>query len=337
MHEKILIIQTAFLGDAILTLPLIQYLKRDSNSQIDVLCIPSTAEIFGASPFVDTIIEFDKRGKQKSFLSFIRFVNKLKENNYSKVISPHRSFRSSLIIALMGIKNSIGFDKASMSFVYKKKIKHNWSDHEVLRNLKLADYCEDDWKIKPIIESSDKIKLKISEIINENNLKNFIIIAPGSVWYTKAYPIKSFSEAANELIKSGFTLVLIGGKSEYELCNKLNGMINNNEKTINLAGELSIIESIELMRFSKLVICNDSAPTHMGMSADIPVLTLYCSTIPGFGFYPYNNQSKYLSYDELKCKPCGIHGKIKCPLNTFECAEKIAPKKIVQTALKMIS
>ena len=77
--------------------------------------------------------------------------------------------------------------------------------------------------------------------------------------------------------------------------------------------------SIALLKHSKILISNDSAPTHLGVCADIPVLTLYCSTVPDFGFYPYNNRSRWLSYADLTCKPCGIHGYEACPLKHFQC------------------
>ena len=50
-----------------------------------------------------------------------------------------------------------------------------------------------------------------------------------------------------------------------------------------------------------------------------PVLTIYCSTVPEFGFYPYNKKSSYISFNDLNCKPCGIHGYEKCPIKSFDC------------------
>ncbi len=73
--EKILIIQTAFIGDAILTLPMIQKLKEKfPQSEIQVIAIPSTLEIFSASPFINEVIIIDKRGKHKSVFSLFNFV-----------------------------------------------------------------------------------------------------------------------------------------------------------------------------------------------------------------------------------------------------------------------
>jgi len=334
--NRILIIQTAFLGDAILTLPLIQYLKSiNKENIIDVVCIPSTEEIFKASSYVNSVIVLEKRGKHKSLKSFINFAAELKKNNYTKIISPHRSFRTSLLVWLLKVKETVGFDKSSMSFIYSKKIIHNWNDHEVLRNLKLADFSGSDWKIKPEITVPEITKEKIKRLLTENNLDNFIMIAPGSVWKTKTYPIELYRKVVESFIDKNFKVVLIGGRTELEICDLL--AKDFDKKVINFSGRLNLIESIEFMKHSKLLICNDSAPTHMGMAADIAVLTIYCSTVPKFGFYPYNEKSRYLSYDDLKCKPCGIHGKQSCPIKTFECAYKLTPETIINTAVKMIS
>ena len=72
------------------------------------------------------------------------------------------------------------------------------------------------------------------------------------------------------------------------------------------------------------------------MIADIPTLTIYCSTIPQFGFYPYNKKSDYLSFNELNCKPCGIHGHDKCPINTFDCGYKLMPEMVIEKIAKLL-
>ena len=92
-----------------------------------------------------------------------------------------------------------------------------------------------------------------------------------------------------------------------------------------------------MMRNCDGLICNDSAPTHMGMCADISVLTLYCSTVPEFGFYPYNEKSTYLSLPDLECKPCGIHGHNECPIASFECGVKLSPDLVIKTLQELIN
>ena len=329
---KILVIQTAFPGDAILTLPFIQELKRKNPDYlIDVLCITETTEIFSASSSVNRVILLDKKGRHKYFISFLKFVKELKSNNYEIIYSPHRSLRSALIVLNLSPKDSYGFDNSSMKFVFKNIIKYDHTAHEVKRNLNLlqGDYT-DKWKIIPDIVIGDESQIKVQTFISENQLKRFITIAPGSVWETKKYPIEYYEKIIDHFINSGYQVMLIGGMSDKNLCEQL-----AKKRSANIfvsAGDFTFIDSIELLKRSSLLICNDSAPTHLGVCADIPVLTIYCSTTPDFGFYPYNSKSDYISYDDLFCKPCGIHGFNKCPLNTFDCANRLSPETVIEKA-----
>jgi lipopolysaccharide heptosyltransferase II len=335
--KKLLVIQTAFAGDAILTLPMIQKLKEKFNSyQIDVLCIPSTEEIFRASAYVNDVKIIDKKGSHKSLFSLVSFARKLKKQDYEIIYSVHRSFRTGILIKILNAKSSYGFSTSSLKFFYKNLIKYSSSKHEVQRNLDLIEYKYDDdsWRILPDITINEKQKEKVNEFIENNRINNFIIVAPGSVWNTKKYPKEYYIEIIKSLIDK-HCIVLIGGKQDIDLCNEIKS--NFEKKVFSTSGLFSLIESIELLKHSKLLITNDSAPTHLGMCANIPVLTIYCSTIAGFGFYPYNKKSFYLSFDNLNCKPCGIHGYMKCPLGHFNCGYKLMPNLVIDKVMEMIN
>jgi heptosyltransferase-2 len=336
--EKILFIQTAFIGDAILSLPAIQKLRKIfPDSVINVLCIPESKEIFEASKFIDEVIVLDKKGKHRSILSTLKFGKELKEKKYTKVYSSHRSFRTALLVLSLRINDSFGFDNASLKHVYKTLVKYDINKHEVQRNLDLIGYNYDDvsWKILPQVQADEEAKKKTSDFRFKNKLENgFIAVAPGSVWNTKKYPQNYFEQVIEYYLGKNYNLVLIGGKSDKEICLNIKSKF---EAVVDASGIFNIIESIELLRYASLLISNDSAPTHFGMCADVKVLTIYCSTIPGFGFYPYNSKSKFISFDELECKPCGIHGHKKCPINTFDCGIKLHPNKIIEITEGMLS
>ncbi len=336
--KKILVIQTAFPGDAILTLPFIQDLKKKSPDYlIDVLCIPSTAEIFIASPYINSIISFDKKGKQKSILSFIKFIKELKSKEYEIVYSPHRSLRSAIIAMNLSAKETYGFENSSLKFAFKHTVKYDPSVHEVKRNLEFVgdDYSIDKWRITPEITVTAGSKENVQKFLSENKIDKFIVLAPGSVWETKKYPIEYFKQIVNHFANRKHQIILIGGNEDKILCEELK---RGYEEVVHIAaGEFTFIETIELLKSTSLLICNDSAPTHLGMCADIPVLTIYCSTVPQFGFYPYNMKSDYISYDNLSCKPCGIHGYSSCPLGTFDCAKLLVPDLVIEKAEKILS
>jgi lipopolysaccharide heptosyltransferase II len=338
MTEKILVIQTAFIGDAILTLPMLQKLKEKyPESELDVISNPVTSEIFSSSPAVNNVLILDKRGEHKSIFSLTKFARKLKQKKYTKLYSPHRSFRTSLIALFSGIKNTYGFDNSSFKHIYKNIIKYNFNVHEVKRDLDLIsfDYDNNSWKILPEIIIADEQQKKVNDFLTQNNLSNAIAIAPGSVWNTKKYPLEYFEKIIDYFTSKLYKIILIGGSKDETICNSLSSRFK--ESVISVAGKFSIVESIQMLKNVKLLISNDSAPTHMGVCANIPVLTLFCSTSPAFGFYPYNEKSSYLSFDDLSCKPCGIHGYEECPIGTFRCGNELYPQNVISKIEEMLN
>lgn len=338
MKENILIIQTAFIGDAILTLPMIKILKEKlPDSNIDVVSIPSTEEIFFSSPYVDNVFQLKKRNEHKSIFGLIKFGKELNKKNYTKLFTPHRSLRTAILSLIINCKESTGFSNSVFPFAFKKVIKYEYNIHEVARNLKLIgfDIEDENWKILPEINFNQIQINKTNSFINNYDNKKIVSIAPGSIWNTKKYPLFNFSKVVEWFVQNEFYVFIIGSDNDIndaEILSKI-----NHDKVVSLAGKFTLLESALLLKKSKLLICNDSAPTHLGMIADIKVLTLYCSTVPEFGFYPYNKQSTFLSLNNLKCKPCGIHGYQECPLNHFDCGNQLHPDKVIKKIKEMLN
>jgi len=101
---KILVFQTAFLGDLILTSPLLKSLKRTfKKAQLHLVVRKGLESIYEGFWPVDRVIPFDKKG-------IWAISRKLKRENYDLAVSPHRSHRSSLILWLSRIPIRIGYD-----------------------------------------------------------------------------------------------------------------------------------------------------------------------------------------------------------------------------------
>lgn len=328
--KRILVIQTAFIGDSVLTLPFLQKLKEENkNCLIDVVTTAKTALLFEASSSVNDVFIIDKSNRHKSIFSLIKFVKELRKNNYSKVFTPHRSLRSALLTLFTNVRETYGFDNSEFPYVFKNLISYKYNSHEIERLFAfLEKQKEYSFKsVKPEVTYSEDIKSKISTIFNKfDNTKIKIVFAPGTEWFTKQYPIDQLIEVIQKCSDKNFDCILIGSENEKDLCDQIVSKVGSN--CINFAGQLSIVETVCFLEKVNLLVTNDSAPTHFGMSADIPVLTIYCSTLPGFGFYPYNEKSCYISYDELDCKPCGIHGHKSCPLSHFNCSKKLLPQMV---------
>lgn len=337
-QEKILVIQTAFVGDAVLTLPFLQELKKlYQSSAIDVISTPISKEIFASCPVVNEVIVLDKRKEHKSFFKLISFSKEIKRRNYTRLYSPHRSLRTCLIVLWTGIRETYGFSNSTLPFVFKNVFQYKLSSHEVQRDLALTGEkkYEDNWHLLPEINASDERKSEVKTFVESLDNKNLVAVAPGAIWETKKYPIEYYEEIIKYIIRIGNSVVLIGSKADEDLCKSIKSKFE--KRVFSSAGMFPVPGTVELLRHCKLLISNDSAPTHFGMAADIPVITIYCSTIPAFGFYPYNKNSFSISFDDLDCKPCGIHGHKTCPIKTFDCAHKIDIDEIKNRIEKILN
>jgi heptosyltransferase-2 len=339
LMKKFLVIQTAFIGDAILTLPMLQKLKEvNPGCLIDVIAIPETMIIFSHSPAVSNVHIFDKQGKHNSIFQVYKFAKFFKGMNYSRIYAPHRSLRTSLVVMLSGVRETYGYNINSLRHIYKYLVEYEKANHEVERNLNLIQFATDNesWKILPKLNIPAEIEKKIEYFFADySRSSNFAAVAPGSVWNTKIYPMQYYEDVINYLVKIFHKVFLIGGEGDREICEKLEQ--KTGEKVKSVAGQFTLIESVSFLKRMKILISNDSAPAHLGMCADIPVLMLYCSTVPDFGFYPYNKKSYFLTFNNLFCKPCGIHGFQKCPIGTFACGYKMTPDVVNSKIEEMIN
>ena len=331
-QKKIVVIQTAFLGDAVLTLPMLEILaKNNPNAIIDVVAIPTNSEIFLASPFVHEVIIYDKRNVHKGIRALFVFAKELRNKNYDVVIAPHRSLRSSLLVLFSGIEESIGYTNASLSIVYKHCVEYQYDLHEAARNISLvSDHAKEGYsKFLPKVNFDDAAKKKIDDFLfTVDQSQKLVAISPGSIWFTKRYPKEHFISICRALLQKNYLILVIGSGTEFNLNEEIR--LTLNAGCINTAGKFSVLETIYLLSKCVLLVTNDSGPTHFGMAADIPVVTIYCSTIPDFGFSPYNGKSSTVSLNDLQCKPCGIHGYEACPLSHFNCGQKLLPVMVLQ-------
>ena len=111
--SKILVIQTAFVGDVILVTPLLRVIKQELlGSEITLIVNPSTKNIVDNNPFISKLWVFDKHGTQKGFTGFRRMVHKIKQEKFNMALLPHRSYRSALLVRFAGIPKRMGFNRS---------------------------------------------------------------------------------------------------------------------------------------------------------------------------------------------------------------------------------
>ncbi len=312
--ERILIIQTAFLGDLILSTGFFRKVKEKyPDSYITLLVNKGTESILSGNPYINEVIPIDKKKTFKNPLFFLLFLFTLRKKNFSICLSPHFSHRSSLISYFSGAKIRIGYFESGFSFLHTKRFSRPLrGPHEVE---KLFFLLEETNILNPeIYLKADDVK-NISEIIDKK--PSYIAIAPSSLWETKRMPIFKFSELIKLILsKTEYLPIIIGSKNDRALSKILNDEFG--DKILDLTGNTSLLELSYVISKSKCVISNDSSPIHIASAFNIPTLAIFGATIPEFGYTPLSDKT-YISQIQIECRPCGIHGGKVCPKKHFKC------------------
>ena len=324
-YNRILIIQTAFIGDVILSTPIIEALHSISETtSIDILVRKGNEGLLKNHPKLNKIWTWDK--KNNKVLNQIKLIISIRKEKYDLVINLQRFLSSGLFTIFSGAKVSIGFNKNPLSSAFTHAIPHiiEKGIHETDRNISL---------LKPLFGNVKGImRLYPNKSDFENTAKykkrKYIVIAPTSVWFTKQYPMEKWVDLINN-INIDYDIYLIGGPDDYK---KIDKTITQkaNRNCINLCTKLSLLESTALMKDAEMCYVNDSAPMHMASSVNAAVTAVFCSTITNFGFGPKSTKSFVVEIEEeLSCRPCGLHGKKECPEGHFDCANKINTKQLL--------
>jgi heptosyltransferase-2 len=312
-NARILIIQTAFLGDVILATSVVNSIKAQyPEAQVDLLVKKGNELLVLGHPNIHRVLTFDKSRKWRDIL---RLVRANRATRYDFIVNLHR-FASSGLIAVLSQTKTIGFDKNPLARFYTLKLPHPISKgiHEIDRNFTLIAALGVKHLVKPsIVPSEDAMKN-----VRKYQETPYVCLAPASVWATKQLPIEKWVELSK---KQDHLIYLLGGPSDHSLCETIKTQIPG--RTVNLAGNLSLMESIALMKGAVRNHVNDSGPLHFASAVNAPVTAYFCSTVTDFGFGPLSDDSEVKEVTGLACRPCGLHGKKECPEGHFKCGKEL--------------
>ncbi|MEI6123411.1 MAG: glycosyltransferase family 9 protein [Bacteroidota bacterium] len=323
---QILIIQTASIGDVILATPLIESISQaDANIKIDFLLRAGCQNLFQNHPHIRKVMVWDK--SQKKYARLWQILRNIRKTNYDYVINLQRFASTGLVTGFSKGRVKIGFQKNPFSFLFTTKVPHHISTtlglHEIDRNLKLIQGIFEPLRtVKLYPTPNDFAKTAMYKT------KAYITIAPASLWETKKYPEEKWVAFINH-VPAALQIYLTGGKSDTDLCNRIAQKCVKHSIE-NLSGKLSLLETATLMKDAHMNYTNDSAPQHLASALNAPVASIFCSTVPAFGFGPLSEKSFVIeTCTPLYCRPCGIHGYKTCPEKHFKCAYEIHKEQLL--------
>jgi len=313
---NICIIQTAFLGDLILTASLIESINKKYNFNTNItLIVKKGLENTFSKKFLSThnikIEAIDKKNKDKSIFATIRFAKKFKNINLDLCLCIHRSIRSAIISYFINAKEKIGFKENPLSIIFNKSVDRNGT-HEIYKNHNLLISYDNSF-INFIPDYINPYNLLEDRII-DTSYKPFILIAPGSIWNTKRFTIEGFTKICKYILENyNYNIIFTGTKDDESYINTIIKIINS-EKITNLCNKLSIQELTTYIKNAKLAITNDSGPLHIAVGTNTNLICFFGPTTRSLGYYPLSEKAYIFENSTLKCRPCGTHGHKKCPL-----------------------
>ena len=341
--RKIAVWNTAFLGDAVLTLPLIRALKTAfPEAQIHFYVRKGYHDLFCAHPDLAAVHEVDKSGALRKWSAFWRFGKDCAAMEFDLWISPHKSLRSALMAVLAKAPVRIGYDAPFYNpLAYTHTVPRLFAKlHEIERILQLLkplglDLPTRPWPVPALPDAARKAAADFWETLPPGPVLG---IHPGSIWPTKRWLTEYFADIAVRTLWLERTVLIFAGPGEEDTADDVMlhvaSILGEGEevmppgaKIINLAGELSLAELAAYFQRLACLVCNDSGPMHLAWTQGVPVTAVFGPTVRSLGFFPRGEESHVVELD-LPCRPCGLHGHKTCPLGHHHCMAWIRPDQV---------
>lgn len=328
-----LVIQTSFLGDTILTTPLIAALAgRDA---VDVVCTPMGATILRGNPSVRRLVVYDKRGADAGVFGLRRLARQLREPRYEAAYMAQGSLRSAVLARAARVGRRVGFDTSAGRALYTELVHYRRDAHHAERLWRLAAGdtapAPAAAAIRPHLYPGDTERASVDELLDGFGAGPMVAIAPGSIWGTKRWPHFAGLVAALDDVR----FAVIGSPEDSALAETIAAMAPG--RVLDATGRLPLLASAELIRRCAVLVANDSAPTHLASGVGTPTITLFGPTIPAYGFGPLAERSETLGVDGLECRPCHPHGPRECPRGHFDCMRTLAPSRVAERVRNLLT
>lgn len=325
---RILVVAPSWVGDALMSQPLLTLLKqREPQLQIDVLGPAWALPIYRRMPEVADTVESPFVHGELALARRRRLGRELRGRGYRRAYVLPNSFKSALLPWFAGIPERIGYvgefrhgllnaarrlDKAALPLM-------------VERFAHLADppgSVPERPVPRPRLRVGDAERATLAGHLGLATDKPVACFCPGAEYGpAKRWPPAHFGALAARLGAAGYAVWLIGSAKERELGEAIRAA--GGAAAINLCGKTSLDQAVVLLSHARVVVSNDSGLMHVAAALDRPMVALYGSSSPGFT-PPLSDRARVVKLD-LPCSPCFAR---VCPLGHFDCMIRLTPDRV---------
>ncbi len=308
---KILIIRFSSIGDIVLTTPIVRCIKQQiKGCELHFLTKKSFEHLLSSNPHIAKVHLLENRESLT--------IKKLKQEKFDYIIDLHHNLRT------LKFKNGLGVTSYSFPKLNFKKWLLTHFKIDKMPKLHVVDrYFE---TVKPLGVKNDFIGLDFFTDENVSILGkvpkcSFITVAVGAKFKTKQLPIEKLIAICKGMKTP---ILLLGGKEDIVRGEALKNALHD-QQIENWCGKLSIQESAEMVKHSKLLLTHDTGLMHIASAFQTKIVSVWGNTVPSLGMYPYRpeNENSFSIHEvnNLSCRPCSKIGYDKCPKKHFKCME----------------
>lgn len=277
--QRILLIRTAYIGDVIMTLPMLKPLKEFfPQASITVLTSQSARQILLHNPCVEDILVYDPFWfYHEPSSSYIRFFQELRQRRFDLVIEARADIRDILLLALPARSNlklsyAVGGGASVLSHVAPYEgLKHKVEYHLDLIKFLGCKTTDVDWNIYLTEYEREQTDILLS---THGVHPPFICVHPGGRLPLKRWPIQRYAGLCDLVMDCcNIPVVLLAAKSEMNLVEEISRRMRHHP--ISLAGKINLRQLSGIISKSSFMICNDSAPMHIAAALKTPVIAIF--------------------------------------------------------------
>ncbi|BDX22229.1 ADP-heptose--LPS heptosyltransferase II [Polynucleobacter sp. TUM22923] len=342
--NRILIIAPNWIGDAVMSQPLMADLKaRYPDSKMDVLASPWVAPIYQACTEVNQVIEAKLEHKKLQWSLRKQLAKQLEKEQYEACFVLPNSLKSGLIPWLANIPFRIGY-RGEMRFGLinvafdnpRKQNRPPMAEHYLALGGALDAFkVQSSHSANPILNVSTHAKQTVIAKLAQAGIdqKSIYVFCPGAEYgSTKRWPTDHFANLAKQLIASRpeAQIILLGSPADHALADHIQAQASHHPQLHNWCGKTQLDEAIALIGMSKTLISNDSGLMHIGAALKVPQVAIFGSSDPNHT-PPLSERAKVI-WLNLPCSPC--HQRV-CPLGHLKCLKEISPQAVL-TAIQTL-
>jgi heptosyltransferase-2 len=313
-REGTIVVQTAYLGNVLLTTPLLTALST-RYGPVDVVAQPVSAQVLEGHPAVREVLPYDKRHADRGWAGVRRLARQIRKRAYARAYLPDPSWRAATLVFAARVPERVGFSQSPAAKLYSAKVLRPLHGPECARIAALAGIPVGD-PLPPVwLGLAGEDRERATAMLNEWGIGDFVAFAPGSVWGARRWPY--FAELAAALDRP---VVVIGGPHDAPL---VEAVISGAPDRVRSAVGAAPRVSAALIERALAIVTNDCAALHLATAVGTPVVALFGPTTAALGFGPLGADDVVLGQDELLCRPCAQPGPAVCPLEHHRCMREL--------------